>query len=154
MTSPHSWRRSSWVNDINPVNWKIALTGYMQLVVVVAFAVGWLADIFEQTFVLHLVTADFHPAELGIVFSFLAALSGVTAYGRTTERKTDYGYVERMNAGKANAAPQQVNTGDNTTLNVANAPTATTIPPIAPIAPIPPTVQDEQPEDGDDAGLG
>ncbi|MEO7102362.1 MAG: hypothetical protein ABI119_03390 [Gemmatimonadaceae bacterium] len=149
----HSWRLSEWVNSINPVNWKIALTGYMQLVVVVAFAVGWLADILEQTFIAHLVTVDFHSTELGIVFSFLAALSGVTAYGRTTERKTDYGYVERMNAGKANAAPQQVNTGDNTTLNVANAPAPAVAPVPVPVSPTGPTETPTGPDD-DDAGLG
>lgn len=153
MTPRTSWRLSEWVNSINPVNWKIALTGYMQLVVVVAFALGWLGNVLEQTFIAHLVTVDFHATELGIVFSFLAALSGVTAYGRTTERKTDYGYVERMNAGKANAAPQQVNTGDNTTLNVANTGLPAAV--IPSIDPIPPTVQIEQHDDDNDGdGLG
>lgn len=145
-----AFRLDSAVNDINPVNWKTVLTGWMQFFAVVAFFVGWDADVFYK--LSRNVSVDFHETAIGIVFGFLAGLSGFTLAGRINDRKTDYGYVERVNMGKAidaTAPPSrvspQVNAGDNAQINVSPqtqempAPAAAA-PVVAPVtvAPVPP----------------
>lgn len=118
-----AWRVSSWVNDISPTNWKTVVTGYMQIIGVTAFWLGWFADIIVR--VLRGQPTDFHETSLGLMLGFLAGLSGFTLYGRIADRKTDYGYVERQKSGDAAIAAAtigpspQVNTGDNAQINVA-----------------------------------
>lgn len=137
-----SFRVSSWVNDISPTNWKTVVTGYMQIIGVSIFWLGWLVDVIVAVW--RKQPVDFHETSLGLMLGFLAGLSGFTLYGRITDRKTDYGYVERVGANKAmTPAPQQVNMGDNAQLNVSGPTTEMAIPepsksPIPPIPPIPP----------------
>lgn len=92
----------------------------MQLFGVVVFFLGWAADILVC--VLRNQPTDFHETSLGLMFGFLAGLSGFTLYGRITDRKTDYGYVDKLNEGKRIEAQKvltpQVNTGDNANVNV------------------------------------
>lgn len=147
------WRVSSWANDINPVNWKIVVVAYMQMALMYAFSLGYLCDLLMQVW--HGKDVDYHVEALWAVCSFLAALSGISFGGRLGDRVTDYGYVERKNAGKVAgaAAPQQVNTGDNTTLNIAPAPVAAdTTTPAAPPA-VASIIAQPVPSD-DDQGLG
>lgn len=147
-----SLRLSGWVNDINPVNWKTVLTGWMQFFAIVIVCIGWLVDVVVR--LRRGEQPDFHETTLGLLFGFLAGLSGFTLAGRITDRKTDYGYVERVNAGKATAAPQQVNAGDNAQINVANPPQVVTAsPPVTPPADATATAQPVSPAD-DDGGPG
>lgn len=120
--APGSWRLSYWVNDINPVNWKTVLVGWMQVCFLAAVMGVWIA---EQ--IVHMrrhEPVDFHPSILDGLELLLASLSGVTLAGRITQRVTDYGYVERKNAGKVavaqataqqQAAPQVI-AGDGATV--------------------------------------
>lgn len=129
-----SWRMSAWVNDVNPVNWKIVLVGYMQGFGVCVFWVGWLIDIIVC--VIRKLPTDFHETAIGLVLGFLGALSGVNTYGRKVDRESDYGYLDKVNEGKrieaSKPAPTpQVNTGDGAQVNV----TSTLPVPVAAVAP-------------------
>jgi hypothetical protein len=114
MTETNRW---AFVNNISPVAWKSVLTGWLQAFSIVVFWLGWLIDIIIC--VVRKLPTDFHETSLGLMFAFLAGLSGFTLYGRITDRKTDYGYVERVNAGKvidASTSPTVVATGDSPTI--------------------------------------
>lgn len=136
------WRVSSFANDINPVNWKIIVTAYMQEFVVYALGLCISADVINQV-ARNVQPVNYHTEVLSLLLGFLAALSGIAFGGRIADRTSDYGYQERKYAGQAavaaaaasNASPQ-VNTGDNTTINAAPA-----IPPVAPPADAPNTAQ-------------
>lgn len=106
-----SWRLSSWVNDINPVNWKTVLVGYMQLSFVLVCETGWLL------YVLRNPDKGIQETFIGIIAGFLAGLSGITLKGRIEDRKSDYGYLDKINEGKridASKPAQVMVTGDQT----------------------------------------
>lgn len=154
-----AWRLSSWVNDINPVNWKTVIVGYMQIAFIFVVLAVWAFCVIAHA--LREKRLDMQTEVLYVLSGLLAGLSGITLVGRNVDRKTDYGYVERINEGKRIEAstaptPQVTVTGDSpnvtATMPVVPAASAQSSMPPAPRAAVAVTAQAIESED--DQGLG